>query len=104
MARGLKFLILAEEGLYYLCSGNKGPDQLRNSTKVICAFVFAYAKIQFSHDPAHFITDLIYIRLVPRSTTKTCCYGYYLDFFSAPVNENYIGKKRQGHDMLFHTY
>ena len=30
MARGLKFRIYDEEGLYYLCSENKGADQLRN--------------------------------------------------------------------------
>ena len=29
MARGLKFRIQVEEGLYYLCSENKGADQLR---------------------------------------------------------------------------
>ena len=29
MARGLKFRIKKVEGLYYLCSGNKGADQLR---------------------------------------------------------------------------
>ena len=29
MARSLKFRILKEEGLYYLCSENKGTDQLR---------------------------------------------------------------------------
>ena len=28
MARGLKFWIYEEEGLYYLCSKNKGADQL----------------------------------------------------------------------------
>ena len=29
MARGLKFWIKEEEGLYFLCSENKGADQLR---------------------------------------------------------------------------
>ena len=29
MARGLKFRIYEVEGLYYPCSENKGPDQLR---------------------------------------------------------------------------
>ena len=29
MARGLKFRIKKVEGLYYLCSENKGADQLR---------------------------------------------------------------------------
>ena len=29
IGRGLKFQIKEEEGLYYLCSENKGADQLR---------------------------------------------------------------------------
>ena len=51
MARGLKFSIKKEEGLYYLFSENKGADQLRGY--LICAFVFAYAKSRFSHDAAY---------------------------------------------------
>ena len=34
--------------MYYLCSENKGADQLHDA-KLICVFVFAYAKIRFSH-------------------------------------------------------
>ena len=43
------------EGLYYLCSENKGADQLRglNTAKLICDFVFAKAKSRFSHNEAH---------------------------------------------------
>ena len=44
MASGLKFRIYEVEGLYYLCSKNKGADQLRG---------FAYTKIRFSYDTAH---------------------------------------------------
>ena len=59
MARGLKFWIKKEEGLYYPCSENKGADQLRG---LICDFVFAYAKHWFSHIAAHilFWTMIIY--------------------------------------------
>ena len=46
IGRGLKFWILEEEGLYYLCGENKGADQL-------CCVVFPYAKAVFSHDTAH---------------------------------------------------
>ena len=63
MARGLKFGIKKEEERYYLCSENKGADQLRGyregnheadlRLKLICVFVFAYAKRWFSHDAAH---------------------------------------------------
>ena len=41
MVRGWKFCIEKVEKLYYPCSENKG------------FFVFALAKIQFSHDAAH---------------------------------------------------
>ena len=33
MARGLKFRIQKEDGLYFLCSENKGADQLRGFAK-----------------------------------------------------------------------
>ena len=64
MARGLKFQIKKVEGLYYLCSKNKGADQLRRyreavTAKLICVFVFAYAKPWFSdHDTSHFKPDI----------------------------------------------
>ena len=53
MARGLKFWIKEVEELYYLCTENKGADQLRGHLQLICAFVFAYAKSRFSHDETH---------------------------------------------------
>ena len=46
-ARSLKFWKKVEEELSYPCSESKGADQL------ICTFVFAYAKVRFSHDAAH---------------------------------------------------
>ena len=46
------------EGLYYQCSENKGADQL-HSAQLICVFVFAYAKSQFSHDAAHIILRIL---------------------------------------------
>ena len=53
MARVLKFYIWKEEGLFYLCSENKGPDQLRSYYKSICVFVFAFVKSRFSRDMAY---------------------------------------------------
>ena len=41
IARGLKIRIEVVEGLYYLCSENKGADQL------ICGLVFEYGKAGF---------------------------------------------------------
>ena len=33
--------------MYYPCSENKGADQLRGTARLICVFVFAYAKNGF---------------------------------------------------------
>ena len=39
------------EGLYYLCSENKGADQCDYcAADILCAFVLAYAKSRFSYD------------------------------------------------------
>ena len=47
MARGFKIQIWKVDGLYYLCSENKGADQLHRCAAVpvqlIYFFVFAYA-------------------------------------------------------------
>ena len=43
--------------LYYQCSENKDADQLAVTAKLICVFVFAYAKSLFSHDKAHIKTE-----------------------------------------------
>ena len=47
-ARGLKFRIYEVEGLGYLYSENKGPDQLRGHCFRIC-------KNRVSHDAAHIV-------------------------------------------------
>ena len=51
MARGLKFRIKKVEGLYYVCSETKALISFAVTAKLICVFVFAYAKCWFSHDP-----------------------------------------------------
>ena len=58
MARGLKFRIKKVEGLYHLCSENKGADQLR-------VFVFSYAKRLFSHDAAYLSVKHTMLTLLP---------------------------------------
>ena len=55
MARGSNFFIYELEGLYYLCSENKGADQLRGYHEADLRLVFAYATIRFSHDAANFV-------------------------------------------------
>ena len=68
MARGLQFRIYEEEELYYLCS-----EQL------ICVFVFAYAKSQFSQNEAHIIhlkillCDKLIAKSHQRSDGCRCC-------------------------------
>ena len=48
MARGLKFRIKKIGGRYYICSENKGADQLLGNfavtAKLICFFVFRICK------------------------------------------------------------
>ena len=39
--------------MYYLCSANKGADQLRSYCSADQRLFFAYVKIRFSHDAAH---------------------------------------------------
>ena len=49
MGRGLKFWIKKEEGLYYLCSENKGPDQLRGYREADLRLCFRiYKNLVFS--------------------------------------------------------
>ena len=49
MARDLKFRILEVEGLCYLVAKTKTLISFAVTAKLICFFVFAYAKIRFSH-------------------------------------------------------
>ena len=57
MAIGMKFQIYEVEEFYYLCSGNKGADQLRNFHTADLRLCFGiYAKNRFSFDAAHIIT------------------------------------------------
>ena len=53
MARGLKFWIKKVKGLDCVCSENKALISFAVTAKLICVFVFAYAKRWFSHDAAH---------------------------------------------------
>ena len=53
-ARWLK-VWLVEEELFYPSSEKKALISCAVSAQLICAFVFADAKIRFSHDAAHII-------------------------------------------------
>ena len=45
MVSGLKFRTLKVEGLYYLCSENKGADQLRGNRKADLRLCFRICKM-----------------------------------------------------------
>ena len=53
MVRSLKICIYQVEGLYYLCSKNRGADQLHGYGTADLLLCFAYAKSRFSHDAAN---------------------------------------------------
>ena len=53
MARGFKFWTFEEEGLFHLCSENKGADQLRRYCAADLRLCFHICKSRFSHDEAH---------------------------------------------------
>ena len=56
MDRGLKFLIQKVEGFYYLCSENKGADQLCSYCAADLHLCFCiYGKRRFSRDVAQII-------------------------------------------------
>ena len=59
MARGLKFRIKELEGLYYLCSENKGADQLRGYREADLRLCFRICKKPvFSQRGSYFSGDV----------------------------------------------
>ena len=63
MARGLKFWIKIEEGLYYPCSENKGADQLRGQREADLRLCFRICKNPvFSRRGS--IDDYILLRMI----------------------------------------
>ena len=55
MARGLKFRIKKEEGLYYPCSENKGADQLRGHREADLRLCFRICKtLVFTWHNSHY--------------------------------------------------
>ena len=99
MARGLKFRIYEAEGLYYLCSKNKGADQLcgyhigDTANLQLC---FCISKSMFSHDAAHFITiyDLHMDIHVFQKTVQMILQQFFKD-------EKTKGKVKIGPDLGF---
>ena len=56
--------------MYYLCSINKGTDQLY---ELVCAFIFAYAKNWFSHNKAHIVCESNDSLLVSHNEAHIVC-------------------------------
>ena len=62
MARGLKFRTKKVDGLYYVAK-TKALISFAVTAKLICVFVFAYAKCWFSHDAAQIYFSSSYLNL-----------------------------------------
>ena len=60
MARSLKFRMWIEEGLYYLCSENKGADQLRGNREADLRLCFRICKKPVFSRRGSFIVYLLY--------------------------------------------
>ena len=61
MARSLKFRIKKEEGLYYLCSENKGTDQLHGYREADLRLCFRICIKRFFPDVAYMVD--LYVKL-----------------------------------------
>ena len=59
MARGLKFWIKKVEGLYYLCSENKGADQLRGDREADLRLCFRICKMLVFSRHGSFVSNLV---------------------------------------------
>ena len=55
--------------MYYPFSENKGADQL--IAKLICVFVFTFAKSRFSHNEAHMIGAYLYGAILNKMLNET---------------------------------
>ena len=54
--RGLKFQIQEIEELFYCVAKTKALISFAVTTKLICVFVFAYARSRFSHDTTQILS------------------------------------------------
>ena len=76
MARALKFQITKVEGLYYLCSENKGADQLRGYHEADLHFCFSICKKQvFSRSRSNGFN----IKKLVQKNSKQCLIAFLLD-------------------------
>ena len=64
MARGLKFRIKEVEGLYHLCSENKGADQLRGYREADLRLCFRICKTLVFSGHGSFMRSLTFLFLL----------------------------------------
>ena len=64
MARGLKFSIRKKMDCTIRVAKTKALINFAVTAKLICVFVFAYAKNKFSHDSAHIVKEEVYLYTV----------------------------------------
>ena len=81
MARGLKFRIKVVGDCTIRIAKTKALISFVVTAKLICVFVFAYAKIRFSHDAAHIMAELENIPIMPAHSRTIICL-YYKDITS----------------------
>ena len=84
MVRGLKFCIYKVEGLYYLCSENKGADQLRGYREADLRLCFRICKKPvFSRSGS--IIKSYFFRTPNWKSCKETCSGYVVFFTISTV-------------------
>ena len=93
MARGLKFRIKIEQGLYYPCSENKDADQLRGNRKADLRLCFRICESWFSHVAAQllisvevaewpmFVKDLLSFSILPICIFDHFQFGFRVQTF-----------------------
>ena len=55
----LEILDLESRGIDYLCSKNKGADQLHSNCAADLSLCFTYGKNRFSHDAAQMAVEIL---------------------------------------------
>ena len=61
MARGLKFRMQLDEGLYYLCCESKGADQLCGYRAANLGLFWHMHKSRFCHGAVHMFSVLLIV-------------------------------------------
>ena len=93
MARGLKFRIKKEEGLYYPCSENKGADQLRGNCEADLRLCFRICKTPVFSQRG---SNVYYPCKTPGSFCRSVYFSYIIRIFHTSPIGNKISTWRLG--------